>query len=116
MEGFVKSVQQDCAIEQKYFWFSSIPELIIKKEYTRKDYEDILLKILKKVQGLFLKKKKAKILEDSKDGKPDINLDDVVITDEDLVPLDLFDRVVEELENKARDRNNTIRRFIKSCQ
>ena len=46
---FVKAIQQDCAIEQKYFWFSSIPELIIKKEYTRKEYEDILLKILKKV-------------------------------------------------------------------
>ena len=43
-------------------------------------------------------------------------MEDVVITDEDLVPLDLFDRVVEEMENKVRDRANTVRRFIKECQ
>lgn len=55
-------------------------------------------------------------MEEAKDGKPEIPLEDVVITDEDLVPLDLFDRVVEEIENKVRDRNNTIRRYIKACQ
>jgi len=49
INDFIKAIQQDCAIEKDYFWFSSIPELIIKKEYSRKEYEEILLKILKKV-------------------------------------------------------------------
>jgi len=44
-----------------------------------------------------------------------VKLDEVVITDEDLVPLTLFDDVVGELERKIRDRNDTIKKFIKAC-
>lgn len=43
-------------------------------------------------------------------------MDEVVITDEDLVPLTMFDDVVGELERKIRDRNDTIKKFIKGCQ
>jgi hypothetical protein len=42
-------------------------------------------------------------------------LEEVVITDEDLVPLILFDDVVRDVEKKVRERNDTIKKFIKAC-
>ena len=46
----------------------------------------------------------------------DVKLDEVVITDEDLVPLSLFDDVVAEIDRKVRDRNDTIKKFIRGSQ
>jgi len=60
--------------------------------------------------------KKAKIVENNKDKKADLKLDEVVITDEDLVPLNLFDEVQSEMERKVRERNETIKKFIRGCQ
>ena len=69
-------------MNQHYFSFYDIPDLIIKKKYQRKDYESII-KLLNKVKKSYLVYK-ATIL-------PDKQISQLVVTDEDLVPLELFD-------------------------
>jgi hypothetical protein len=60
-----------------------IPDLIIKKKYSRKEYEEII-KLVSKVKTRYIAEK-AK-------ANPDKPLNVVSnITDDDLVPLNLFD-------------------------
>jgi len=49
-------------INQNFFIFFDIPDLIVKKRYPRKDYEDIL-KILVKVKTRYLAEK-ARMMPD----------------------------------------------------
>ena len=108
LHEFVLAVKQDCVIKGQYFWFNQIPDLIVKKGYSRKDYEENLLKVLKKVQVRFLAQKKAE--------SPEKEVSELQVTDDDLVPLVLFDWVLSQIENKISERNKTVQSFIKDCQ
>ena len=80
---FVTAVKQECVINQSYFVFFDIPDLIVKKRFSRKDYEDII-KILTKVKTRYLAEKAMK--------NPDKPLEVISqITDDDLAELELFD-------------------------
>jgi hypothetical protein len=65
IEDFIVAVKQECVMNQHYFSFYDIPDLIIKKKVPRKDYETIILKMLMKVKMCYLEKK----LSESKDKK-----------------------------------------------
>ena len=82
MRDFSQVVKTECVLNQHFFSFFDIPDLIVKKKYQRKDYEQIL-KLLQKVKKLYMMQKSL-IIKD----KP---LEEIEITDEDLVPLELFD-------------------------
>ena len=71
-----------------YFSFYDIPDLIVKRRYTRKDYEQII-KLLNKVKKIYLLEK-AKLI-------PDKPVSELEITDEDLVPLELFDQALSQI-------------------
>ena len=105
LRDFAAVVRAECVMEQNYFSFYDIPELIVKKKYQRKDYESII-KLLNKVKKAYLIDK-ADILKDK--SKP---LDEVVITDEDLVPLDLFDRVLQSRDSKQELKRLSIQGMI----
>lgn len=79
---FITIVKTQCVLNQHYFSFFDIPDLIVKRKYSRKDYEHII-KLLNKVKKIYLLEK-AKLITD----KP---VSELAITDEDLVPLELFD-------------------------
>jgi hypothetical protein len=81
-------VKQECVIDQKFFNFFDIPDLIMKKKYSRKEYEDII-KVLNKVKIRYLAEK-AILMPD----KPKEVIS--VITDFDLIPLELFDYTLAE--------------------
>jgi hypothetical protein len=49
LERFAGWVKTECALEKFYFNFHYIPELILKKQVTKKDY-DVLAKLLLKVK------------------------------------------------------------------
>ena len=85
-------MKQECVVDRDFFIFFDIPELIVKKKYSRKDYDDIL-KVVKKVKLRYLAEKKK-----SNPGKPDSVVCN--ITDDDLCPLNLFDMVLSAVENK----------------
>ena len=81
--------------------------MIVKRKYTRKDYEDII-KVVHKVKTRYLAEKAR-----SMPGKP---LEVVgVITDDDLAPLDLFDFVLTRHEFKFKERRETIQHFLSEC-
>lgn len=76
-------------INSHFFIFFDIPELIVKKKYSRKDYEDII-KIVDKVKTRYLAEKAKQM--------PDKPLSVVSqITDDDLVPLELFDFILAQI-------------------
>lgn len=82
LREFSNVVRTECVMNQHFFSFYDIPDLIIKKKYQRKDYEAII-KLLNKVKKAYLVHK-ATIVTD----KP---IAELVVTDEDLVPLELFE-------------------------
>lgn len=96
---FITVVKTQCVLNQHYFSFYDIPDLIVKRKYARKDYEHII-KLLNKVKKIYLLEK-AKIITD----KPVSQLE---ITDEDLVPLELFDQALSLIQHKVEDSRSYI--------
>lgn len=103
LKDFAQVVKSECVMKAQFFSFYDIPDLIVKKRYTRKDY-DVIIKLLNKVKKLFLAHK-ATIVQG-------IKLEDLSVTDEDLVPLDLFDQVLKAKEDKQEQKKNLIGNLI----
>lgn len=57
LNELVTTVKQECVMNQHFFSFFEVPEVVAKKNYSRKDYEEIILKFLVKVQAAFLAEK-----------------------------------------------------------
>ena len=93
LREFAATVRAECVMEQNFFSFYDIPDLIVKKKFQRKDFESII-KMLTKIKKAYLIEK-ADILKDKNKA-----LEEIVITDEDLIPLDLFDKVLQSRDNK----------------
>jgi len=82
LERFAGWVKSECVLDQTKFNFHDIPELVVRKQVTKKDYEGIS-KLLLKVKRSYLEEKAKEM--------PDKKPEELNITDEDLVPLELFD-------------------------
>lgn len=99
LRDFAGVVRTECVMNQHFFSFYDIPDLIVKKKYQRKEYEQII-KLLNKVKKSYLVHK-ATIVSD----KP---VAELVVTDEDLVPLELFDQVLQLREAKQDEKKQQI--------
>jgi hypothetical protein len=99
LKDFSTVVKTECVMKSVFFSFYDIPDLIIKKRYPRKDY-DLIIKLLNKVKKLFLAHK-ATIVQG-------VKLEDLSVTDEDLVPLELFDQVLLAKEAKHEAKKQQI--------
>jgi hypothetical protein len=53
LERFSGWVKAECVLDQFYFNFHEIPELILRKKITKKDYE-LLTKLLLKVKRAYI--------------------------------------------------------------
>ena len=106
MEAFCDSIKQELVMNQHYFSFYEIPDLIVKKNYSRKDYEEIILKVLNKVKLRYLAEKKNTTGADVKN---------VCITDDDLIPLEMLDWVLSQIEHKHLEKAQTFQNFIREC-
>ena len=95
LERFVGWVKSECVMNQYFFNFFDIPDLIVKKQVSKKDYEGIS-KLLLKVKRSYLVHK-ATLL-------PDKPIESLNVTDEDLVPLELFDEVLTQIKHKFDDK------------
>ena len=80
--------------------------MIIKKNYSRKDYEETLLKVLNKCKVRYLAEKKNDC------GTP---VEKLQVTDEDLIPFELLDSVLTEMEHKHSEKIQSYHEFIKEC-
>ena len=57
VEDFATSVKLECVMDTHYFNFFEIPAFVASRNYTRQDYEDIILKFLQKVKLRYLARK-----------------------------------------------------------
>jgi DNA-directed RNA polymerase sigma subunit (sigma70/sigma32) len=94
-------------MDQHYFSFFEIPDLIVKKGYSRKEYEEFIIKLLNKVKTRYLSQKKKDDVETP--------IEEMQVTDDDLVELDLFDQVMSSMQNKISENRTTHLAFIKEC-
>ena len=99
LRDFIAVVKTECVLNHYFFSFYDIPELIIKKRYQKKDYEQII-RILNKTKKLYLLEK-AKLISD----KP---VSEIEITDEDLVPLELLDQALTQKSHKFEDKKSYV--------
>lgn len=113
-------------MDKFYFNFFDIPDLIVKMKYTRKDYDMIIKVLLKVKKSYLETKMEKEIMErmqenllkiqgknqmnqhidgdrdtilnskKAKDNEGEQKIDDMQVTDEDFVPLELFDGVLAE--------------------
>ena len=109
LREFAATVRAECVMEQNFFSFYDIPDLIVKKKFQRKDYESII-KMLTKIKKAYLIEK-ADILKDKNKA-----LEEIVITDEDLIPLDLFDKVLQSRDNKQELKRLQIQGLIQKLK
>jgi len=109
LREFAATVRAECVMEQNFFSFYDIPDLIVKKKLQRKDYESII-KMLTKIKKAYLIEK-ADILKDKNKA-----LEEIVITDEDLIPLDLFDKVLQSRDNKQELKRLQIQGLIQKLK
>lgn len=132
----MQAVKTECVMDQTFFSFFEIPDLIVRKKYTREQYDKIK-KLILKVKASYLKQKaeSRKSEADKKDGGKSFKVDDDtsvrkshsnynstsgeaqndVITDEDLVPLELLDEALAHKERKERDMKLVWDRFKDEC-
>ena len=91
---FVDVVKHECVMNVHFFLFTSIPDLIVRKNYTRKQYETIT-KLLVSVKNAFLehrlKAEAEKNEEDDADNAHIPKKDMTVITEEDMIELSMLD-------------------------
>lgn len=90
-EKFAGWVRAEAALKQIYFNFHHIPDLILRKQVTKTDYAQIK-RLLLKVKTVFLLDK-AKL-------QPEGSKEELNVTDEDLVKLELFDVVLSQMRHK----------------
>ena len=86
LNEFVNCVKQDCVVSSKNFLFQDLPDLIVRKMYSRKDYDDII-KIIIKVKNRFIAER-----ANANPEKP--MAQHAIITDDDECPLEFFDWVL----------------------
>lgn len=92
-------------MDNHFFTLTSLPELIVRKNYTRKEYEQIT-KLLVAVKNSYLeirsKKEPENVDEQSKQQNNAANnvqkKDSTIITEEDMIELDLLDQFLAENE------------------
>ena len=86
--AFVNLVKAECVMNVHYFNFTSLPDLIVRKNYTRKQYET-LVKLLVSIKDAYLEQRTLAEAEnadeDGKEQKP--KTESNVITEEDMVEI-----------------------------
>jgi len=93
--SFVSVVKAECVMNVHFFAFTSLPELIVRKNYSRKQFEQLTkLLVAVKEEYLALRAKEEENVDDQKKDKNhhlQPKTDPKIITEEDLVEISLLD-------------------------
>lgn len=106
LNDFVDKISRECVLNQHFFSFFDVPDLIVKMAPNKTDYSQ-MVKLLSIAKTKYLDEK-SEILK-----KPKA---DCKITDEDLVPLELLRFVLSEMKHEFTDKCSFINRFIRNCE
>ena len=133
LTNFIVDVKQDCLMNANFFNFLQVPECVMKKNFTRKQFE-IVSKLLLSVKESYLKEraeKDAEIAEqarkeaeafatkDKKKGNEEaapVRADPNMITEEDLIDIELLDNYIANIEHKFTTKKELWETFIESCK
>lgn len=111
LEKFAGWVKAEAALKQVYFNFHHVPDLILRKQVTKTDYAQIK-RLLLKVKAAFLQDK-AKLQPDSSNAN---RAEELNVTDEDLVKLELFDVVLSQMRHKFEEQNRVWLDLLKEAK
>lgn len=117
---FVNTVKTECVLNGSKFSFFDIPDLILKKKFNKTEYEAVM-KVLMKVKTLYLQQKldeerfraeeaannDPRGRDNDKKKPEEAKIEDMVVTEDDMVPLDLFDVVMDQIEYKMQSKKVT---------
>ena len=95
LTNFIQNVKSECVMQQYYFSFFNIPEMLVKKRTSKKDFE-LIQKILLKIKQKYLVQKALLF--------PDRPIEQLSITDEDMVPMELLDDVLGAYRHKIQSK------------
>lgn len=118
---FVANVKAECVMQVHFFNFTSLPDLIVRKNYTRKQYEGIT-KLLVAVKDAYLEqraKEQEENAEEDKDGKDSHfkpKTDQNVITEEDMVEIQLLDDFLTTHQRKFEQKKLLWNTFIQRAK
>ncbi len=94
-QAFVGMVKHECVMNVHFFAFTSLPDLIVRKNYTRKQFQ-LISKLLMSVKQQYLIQRAAEEAMNVDESKKDKDVivpktDANLITEEDLVEIQLLD-------------------------
>ena len=95
LTNFIQNVKSECVMQQYYFSFFNIPEMLVKKRTSKKDFE-LIQKILLKIKQKYLVQKALLF--------PDRPIEQLSLTDEDMVPMELLDDVLGAYRHKIQSK------------
>lgn len=110
-------------MEGHYFAFPTIAELIVRKNFTRKQYET-LIKLLVSVKNAYLEQRKMEAAEaeellDEQQKKDQAHItkpDENVITDEDLIDMQLLDDFLTQHQRSFDQKKALWNMFIQKAK
>ena len=94
-------------MQQHYFSFFNIPEMLVKKRTSKKDFE-LIQTMLLKIKKKYLVQKALLF--------PDRPIENLAITDEDLVPLEFLDDVLGEIRHKQNSKVEIWQEIVDSAK
>ena len=107
LQEFAQSVRTTCVMQQFYFSFFNIPEMLVRKKTSKKDFE-LIQSMLLKIKKKYLVQKALLF--------PDRPIENLTITDEDLVPLEFLDEVLGAMRHKVQSKVDIWRELIESAR
>lgn len=117
---FVSVVKEECVMNVHFFSFTGLPDVIVKKNYTRAQYQS-LTKLLISVKNAYLQQRartEAENVDEQKQGQQQMKTaeQNMTITEEDLVELQLLDDFLTQHERSFEQKKALWRFFIQSAK
>ena len=104
LSEFMQQIKDECVLNRKFFLLVDVPDLIINKKISRKDYQERIIGFLKRVKKVYLYQKK----EESKEEVTNV-------TDDDLIPFACLDEALRVIKHKDSEQFVTFNRYIDVC-
>ena len=118
LREFVQHIKKECIMNEHYFTFHSLPEMIVKKKYKKTTYL-IIKKLLLNVKQAYLQQKQmpSDNVEAPKNTKEEQErAASGVITEEDMVDVLLLDEEISRVQKKFSDKRELWEQFITACR
>ena len=102
----VDSIFKECKMKGQFFSFFDIPDHLIKLKLSKVDMDNVV-EVLKEAKEVYMESK-AEI--------QNVKIEEIQITDEDLVPLDILTEMLRRRADRKQQDHEFIRNYLRKCQ